>query len=132
MGDSIALSSSLSFTLPLREVNISGYTITKFCGFAENTQLFGLENDCIGARTIAMKELLNQNFDNGSVILMYNHIAKLKRSFYNSNFIVNNIIGLRALLALGYRVVLVYPFTIPTDYDIAITKNIYAKTNSKL
>ena len=79
-----------------------------------------------------MKELLNQISDNGTVILMINHVHNFKWAMYNSNFIADTMIGLRALLALGYRVVLVYPYTIPTDYDIAITKNINDKTNSTL
>ena len=133
LGDSTAHIYSLPLTLALRKLNISGITITKTCGFVDNTLEFGLENkNCIGHRTKLMKELLNQISDNGTVILMINHVHNFKRANYNPNFINDTMVGLRALLALRYRVVLVYPDTIPTDYNIAITKNIYAKANSTL
>ena len=112
IGDSTAIASSLPFTLALRELNISGITIFKTCGFIDNTREVGLENDCIGSRTIAMKELQNQISDNGTVILMINHVHNFRWAKYNHDFITDTMVGLRALLALGYRVVLVYPYTI--------------------
>ena len=135
MGDSTAQLASLPFALALRKLNIIGITITKICAFADNTQDFGftyLKDQCIGHRTKLIKELLNRCSDNGTVILMMNHVHRFVKSNLNYNFIFDTIIGLRSLLALGYRVVLVYPDTIPTDYTIAITKNIYAKANSTL
>jgi hypothetical protein len=133
LGDSSGLHYSLPFTLALREANTTGIAITKTCGFVDNTLQPGpYPNKCIGSRKMVIKELLNQVCDNSTIILMYNHIAYFVRSPYKYDFITDTTKGIRDLLGMGFRVVLVYPYTIPPNYNIDITKHIFAKSNSEL
>lgn len=132
-GDSSSIVAAIPLEITLSQLKIRGIAIMKSgCGFVEHTKRpkFGSPTACLGTRSESIRELSKAVEHNVTVILMFNHAIQF--SISDPEFINDTLASIRSLLAIGHRVVLIYPYSIPEDYSLSKTKQIYAQANPQL